>query len=347
MLDELGMTGEVVWIGAGALGASDGRVVLLPRAHAARLGALSPAAYAPPTPQHAAVIACLEQRGACFLAELDARVGNAPERLVSVLLDLAWAGVVTNDTLQPLRVLPSWNKKGRGTMPPAKTSLGGRWALTRSLGDPLSDTAVALARSHALLQRYGVVSAPMAHAAGFAGGFAAVYPVLRSLEDVGKVRRGSFVADLDGAQFATPVAIEVLRAVRPDDAEALVLSVLDPANPWGSLFAWPPTARPGAPEPRRVAGAQLIVVGGKPCVYVDPSGKNLATFADLAEVERERAFQALPRVAERLRGPAHWSVERVDGEPALREPYAGWLQAVGFALTWRGLAMDAPLRSAR
>ncbi len=51
------------------------------------------------------------------------------------------------------------------------------------------------------------------------GGFSTVYPVLRRLEDTGRVRRGYFVAGLGGAQFAEPGAIDLLRAER-DPADA-------------------------------------------------------------------------------------------------------------------------------
>ena len=52
------------------------------------------------------------------------------------------------------------------------------------------------------------------------GGFSAVYPVLRRLEDTGRVRRGYFVAGLGAAQFAQPGAVDLLRAERDakDDA---------------------------------------------------------------------------------------------------------------------------------
>ena len=36
------------------------------------------------------------------------------------------------------------------------------------------------------------------------GGFSAVYPILREMEERGRVRRGYFVEGLGGAQFALP-----------------------------------------------------------------------------------------------------------------------------------------------
>ena len=82
-------------------------------------------------------------------------------------------------------------------------------------------------------------------AEGVPGGFGAVYPVLRELEERGRVRRGYFVEGLGGAQFALPGAVDRLRAARrppgadPDDTAVLVLAAVDPAHPYGAALPWP------------------------------------------------------------------------------------------------------------
>ena len=109
-----------------------------------------------------------------------------------------------------------------------------------------SDTDRRAALARALLDRYGVVTREAAHAEGIAGGFAAVYDVLKALEDQGRVRRGYFVEGHGGAQFALPGADERLRGFRSPDAAApsVVLAASDPANAWGALLEWPsPVAR--------------------------------------------------------------------------------------------------------
>ena len=45
---------------------------------------------------------------------------------------------------------------------------------------------------------------------GVPGGFAAVYGVLKVMEESGKVRRGYFVSGLGGSQFAQPGALDRL-----------------------------------------------------------------------------------------------------------------------------------------
>ena len=103
-LDALCAGGELVWMGAGALGADDGRVVLCFRDQA-RLLLGAAVRDDPPTGElHDAIRAHLAARGASFWPDLVRASGVAEERrLLAALWDLVWAGEVTNDTLAPLR----------------------------------------------------------------------------------------------------------------------------------------------------------------------------------------------------------------------------------------------------
>ena len=80
------------------------------------------------------------------------------------------------------------------------------------------------------------------------GGFSTVYPVLKELEDRGRVRRGYFVAGLGATQFAVPGAVDLLRSLRdaPDETEAVALAATDPANPYGATLPWPAFAASAA-----------------------------------------------------------------------------------------------------
>jgi ATP-dependent helicase Lhr and Lhr-like helicase len=79
MLDELGAAGELVWVGAGALGTRDGRVVLLRRDRALAL-APEPLAVAHPSPVHDAIVAHLAQVGASFVVAIEQAVATAVPR---------------------------------------------------------------------------------------------------------------------------------------------------------------------------------------------------------------------------------------------------------------------------
>jgi ATP-dependent helicase Lhr and Lhr-like helicase len=251
-LDGLVAAGEVVWMGAGAIGPSDGRVVLCFRDQAALLlpGA-GGGAEVPAGPVHDAIRARLTERGASFYPDLVEAAGTADEAVVvPALWDLVWAGEVTNDTLAPLRsfvaggrpraasstrpageaappgIRPSGpsaalrSARARRPRPGRLSRLGppaaaGRWSLVAPLLEPAeSPTSVAHARALQLLDRYGVLTREAVLAEGVPGGFAGVYGVLRALEESGRVRRGYFVAGLGGAQFALPGAVDRLRDFR-------------------------------------------------------------------------------------------------------------------------------------
>src|SRR5204863_3328563 len=101
-MDQLCASGEVVWIGAGALGRNSGRVALYFREDLGLLGAPPYRGDVPSTRSHEAVRARLAA-GACFFTDLLADVELSPEEIQEALWDLAWAGVATNDAFAPLR----------------------------------------------------------------------------------------------------------------------------------------------------------------------------------------------------------------------------------------------------
>ena len=67
--------------------------------------------------------------------------------------------------------------------------------------------------AQALLDRHGIVTRGSVIAERVPGGFGALYPVLRAMEEAGHCRRGYFVEGLGGAQFALPGAVDRMRAI--------------------------------------------------------------------------------------------------------------------------------------
>ncbi|HVV84050.1 MAG TPA: DEAD/DEAH box helicase, partial [Kofleriaceae bacterium] len=105
MLDELGAMGELVWLGRGANGPSDGKVAIVRRGQAPLLvtpGALPDDAG----PLHRAIVDHLRTAGASFQVAIEQAVpGHGRAEVRAALWDLVWAGVITNDTFAPLRSL--------------------------------------------------------------------------------------------------------------------------------------------------------------------------------------------------------------------------------------------------
>ncbi len=351
LLDELGALGEVAWVGRGSLGRDDGRIVLV------RPGRelLLPAGTAvdgerPAKARHDRIREHLAHRGASFYRELFAAAGGGSDReVLDALWDLVWAGEVTNDTFAPLRAL-RWKRPARGARqrrPGRLTSLGppeaaGRWSLVgERAGSP---TERLHATALALLDRYGVVTREAVVAEAIDGGFAAVYPILRALEDAGRIRRGYFVDGLGAAQFALAGAIERLRSVREaargsDERRVHLLAAADPANPYGAAIPWPRRGDDDRRPLQRAAGASVVLVDGVAALYVDRGGGSLQVLpaADDPEVGAAAAG-ALRALA--VEGRAREVViTRVDGQPVGASAFRELLIAAGFGPGYRGLIL--------
>ena len=422
LLDELTSAGEIVWSGAGALPGGDGWLVLAPADGAPLL--LPEPGEVSMTPLHLAVLEALSGGGALFFRMLSDRVvtlldGELPTaqlpndgEVADAIWDLVWAGLLTNDTLAPLRVLLGSQPRraaaparaaprprpggvpgrrygfGRPSMPTrtGPPTVSGRWSLLPGRGaagaadgsadhgaDPGADQTV---RAHALaltlLDRHGVLTRGAVAAERITGGFAAVYPVLRAMEEAGQCRRGYFVEGLGGAQFALPGAVDRMRAlaargtwgdgslpreVRGDGsprkeergapggrppALATVLAAADPAQPYGAALAWPD--RPGetvaSHRPGRKAGALVVLVDGSLVLYVERGGRTLLSWTD--DPERLAASAVALAAAVRDGALGRLTVERADGERAGGDsPLTQALEAAGFRPTPRGLRLRA------
>jgi ATP-dependent helicase Lhr and Lhr-like helicase len=186
-----------------------------------------------------------------------------------------------------------------------------------------------------LLERYGVLTREQVLAEGVPGGFSALYPELSQLETLGTARRGYFVEGLGGAQFALAGAVERLRAQRSDDAEPIVLSAVDPAQPFGATLRWPERGKTS-----RVAGAYVVLAGGDPILYLERGGRGLQTLVDGEDSRLEPALAAL---VERVKAGQikRLALEKVDGEPALGSPLMGLLVALGFQEGPRRMTLSA------
>ncbi len=364
LLDELGAMGEVAWVGRGSLGRDDGRIALYrPGREVLRPVGTPDAVERPDGPRHEAIRAHLARRGASFYRELFVASGGGSDReVLDALWDLVWAGEVTNDTFAPLRAL-RWKRPARDARrrPGRLTSLGppeaaGRWSLVapEETDDGASATGPrrpsATERLHAtslaLLDRHGVVTREAVATEGIAGGFSAVYPILRALEEAGRIRRGYFVDGLGAAQFALSGALERLRAVReparsPNDREVYLLAAADPANPYGAAIPWPRRGPDDRRPLQRAAGAYVAIVDGQPALYLDRGGSTLQTLpaADDPEIAEAAVASLTALVADRR--VRELVITKVDGMPVNESPFRERLLAAGLSPAYRGLTLKA------
>jgi len=357
-LDALTASGDLVWVGAGRLGTNDGRVALYFRDRV-RLLAPHPAEEPPGGEIHDALREHLLAHGASFWTDLFASSGVADQRAVlNALWDLVWAGEATNDTLAPLRsavarkTAPSRSAKPRPAKPrPAKPQIGalrragppaaaGRWSLVAPLLQPEpTPTEISHARALQLLERHGVVTREAVLAEGVPGGFAAVYGVLKALEEQGRVRRGYFIDGLGAAQFALPGAVDRLRDLRDrpgvepaNHPSAIAIPASDPAQPYGAALPWPE----GTGRPARAVGAFVVLQNGAPAAYLERGAKSLLTFED-ADTDGAWIDALIGLVKEsRVR---KIELQRIDGVPATESPLASRLREAGFAEGYKGLSV--------
>ena len=101
-LDQLCASGELVWVGAGTLGRSTGKVTLYFREDAPLIGPPNIKGDPPEGEAHDAIRERL-RAGASFWTDLLADLAHEPAELQEALWDLVWAGEVTNDAFAPLR----------------------------------------------------------------------------------------------------------------------------------------------------------------------------------------------------------------------------------------------------
>lgn len=382
MLDELTTSGEVTWIGCGSLPGNDGWIALAPTELAALV---IPDLDEPPTltPIHRCTLRALgwdpaggpADGGALFFRQIADRTGQylladsepAPgdADMVAAIWDLVWAGLVTNDSLAPLRALVSGTSaahrprrstpRGRyarmRTLRPSMPShsgpptTAGRWSLSLASQPSATQpdpTRRAHARAETFLERHGVLTRGALDTERVSGGFTGIYKVLRAMEDSGRCRRGYVVEGLGAAQFAVPGAIDRLRAVSQvteGSTATVVLAATDPAQPYGAALAWPPTVGDVRHRPGRKAGALAVLVDGAAVLYVERGGRSLLSFTEETATLRAAVGALAGSVQQGWLGVL--SVERADGEAALGSALANLLRDAGFRATPRGLRLRA------
>lgn len=357
MLDELLASGEVIWCGHRAQGQNDGLISLHLTEFAAETLPEADATL-PLTPIQQAMLDALSRGGAWFVHEIMAQMGTPetqPTDVYDALWQLVWRGYVTADSWIAVRGLlttpgvtrsrPARTLRTRfgqrftpGALParrPAVNTLAGRWSKINR--QEIAPARLALSLAENLLDRYGVITRGSAVSEQIPGGFPALQPVLRSMEDAGRLLRGQFVAGSGGAQFADHQTIEQLRALAEAPAsgtEAVALAALDPANPFGTMLSWPLHA--SGIRPTRRQGARVVIAGGALMLFLAPGGKELLTFSDdLAQLET--AVAALG-VALKREKPASFTLETVDGKAVSQSPLLNALRHAGFSRVPQGFS---------
>jgi len=190
------------------------------------------------SPGAGAVLQFLRQRGASFFSDIVRGTGKLKSEVETALWELVAAGLLTADGFDNLRALIDPKRRagqgsGRSSRPRHST---GRWSLLYS--GEATDRNIALeAICWMLLRRYGIVFREVLTRESILPKWREVLITLRRLEDRGEIRGGRFVSGFLGEQFALPVAVDSLRAMRKQQpsGEVITVSAADPLNLVGIL----------------------------------------------------------------------------------------------------------------
>jgi ATP-dependent Lhr-like helicase len=391
-LDDLAAAGEIVWVGISSLGGHDGRVALFLTDRFPLLHTPIDPARVTLDPREREVLEFLQRSGASFFATIHDGVGGGfPQSTVDALWSLVWKGLVTNDTFRALRayareagsggkrkapmgqrtVLPNGRPGGAAGFRSrrlAPASAEGRWSLVaapRRAEADVADTARAAALAQQLLARYGLVTREVGAAEEIPGGYSAIYEVLRTMEETGKIRRGYFVGGVAAMQFALPPVLDMLRGLRerPEAPEVVTLLAADPANPYGALLPWPAlqgdaqgsdggeSANDGEAAaarrrgPTRATGSHVVLVDGALAAWVARGGRQVHAFLPPDDPERSRVLRAVAGALAQLAGASNRRdllLAEIDDRPAGEHPLAEALTGAGFLRTYGGMQYRPP-----
>ncbi|MES2221582.1 MAG: DEAD/DEAH box helicase, partial [Acidobacteriota bacterium] len=190
----------------------------------------------------------LEDRGACFVEELQRSTDLTTEQVEHALWELTAAGLAAADGFDQLRAIMDSRRKSAAYVQRIKEpgkrvrSAAGRWYLLRNAATShaapsqkarLDDQALESA-AWVLLRRYGVVFRDLLKRETTMPKWRELLGVLRRLEARGEVRGGRFVSGFSGEQYALPEAVESLRLARTrkdaTTADTIAVAAADPMN---------------------------------------------------------------------------------------------------------------------
>jgi ATP-dependent helicase Lhr and Lhr-like helicase len=363
-LDLLCMSGEVAWVAAPFQDEFEPQrdfpraVAFLPR----RGRSYWPAGEAPADTNAQKVVEVLTRFGAQYLDQVAERADLSERDALAGLWRLAAAGLVSNDSFAPLRLMAvepdaarlisnrhsrpidrKATRRDAALRARLQSSLSGRWSIVQPLAaSKIAETHDAHGSDDArevaliLLRRHGILAREMMALEQIEIPWQQILFALRRLEYAGMIRRGWFVRAMSGEQYGLPEALEMLRGERQAGEQGFpaVMSAADPANPFGVLLPGCGVAR----EPDNV----LVVQGGR--VLAGLAGR--AITCSLASDEASFVAQ----ITQFMRLRPRLVLETINGEPSLESAHVSTLAAMGFhsdgrALVYDGLPGPTPRRA--
>ncbi|RJQ49820.1 MAG: DEAD/DEAH box helicase [Desulfobacteraceae bacterium] len=290
-----------------------------------------------------------EQGGRYGILEIARRLETNPEKALQELWSLAWVGKIGNDTFEAVRsgILNRFSpepaaavesiRRGRfNRWKPARPAAGSWYALdVRSRGsDEVQEAELRKDRIRQLFRRYGVLFKEILSRELPALQWGSLFKTLRLMELSGEILSGHFFEGIPGLQFASHEAFRFLQ--RPLAEEAVYwINAADPASLCGVNVE-------GLTQnlPPRIASTYLVFHGRKRVLTARQTGKILDIRVEPDHPLLPEYYAFFKVLLSRGFNPRHFvMIETVNGEPAVKSPYAESLRRFGFSGAYKGLEL--------
>ncbi len=280
----------------------------------------------------------LRENGACFFSDIVKKTELDWRLVLRAIWHLVWTGEATNDGFESIRhgrftsglsgCYDLFKKPGREGVT-IDYIVGhildnrrldptlGRWAATERLIpsslEELDSGEKMQGWANLLLKRYGIVSRDVLKWERAAPAWKDLRRALVRLELLGKVRRGFFVQELSGEQYAYPETVETLREAKlrhPDmngngasedaadypypDEPMILLNGCDPANTFTAFLHATDEAGQEV-KLKRNPHNYAVMQMGQPILQYNNA---IALFADLSKERAEKAIKAVMQIVD-------------------------------------------------
>jgi ATP-dependent Lhr-like helicase len=364
-LDECLASGAWTWVCRGGGEEGPGLLAFLERAHLGQVGPPPGEEASPPDRPAEQVLEALHTHGALFLTDLCRHTGLPPSTARAALWDLLRRGLLANDRFDVIRRGEQRKELSAATVRdglsraallrraavrrPELQRPEGRWSLV-AWERPDAETRAVHAAA-LLLQRYGVVARELALMDPWLPPWRVLYEVLSRMELAGEVRRGYFIEEMSGAQFALPEAARLLQDLTlpaTGAAPVVLLHSQDPANLYGSGAPFDIALLDGGTRPlTRRAGNWLVLRAGRPVLIIEQQGRRLTALASASREDVAAAVAVLPDLLRRDRGLAarhKLTVAEWNGQPVTATEGQALLEASGFVRDYQDMTLYAAWR---
>lgn len=270
----------------------------------------------------------LDPRGRYTFSQLLANSSASFSQFNEVFWNSVWNGLVSSDSLTPLRTGLKRKFKGsdrfvahpsrevrvrrRSARSRPRTTWPGTWYLTSSppeAEEPLMRLEDQKERVRILLDRYGIISREIANREAKDFRWQAIFGALRLMELSGEVVGGYFVSEFSGPQFARTDAIRMLTNYFCNGV--LWISAYDANAPCGLGIDWPEL-------PARRVGNYLGLVDGEVVCSSTAQGRKLQVFIDSDDNRLDLLFA---QMAKSITDERSLKIEEINGVPARSSPY--------------------------